>query len=89
MRGRIVLLARADWAGFARLYNGKSYAKHAYDQKLKAAFAEAKLPAQVEGVSLPQRVRSKLMSVLPHSPARVSALTKIASRIFTRTVRPP
>ncbi|USQ97225.1 N-acetylmuramidase family protein [Caulobacter sp. RL271] len=35
-------LRASDWAGFARLYNGKSYAKHAYDQKLKAAYARAK-----------------------------------------------
>lgn len=37
----LAALRASDWAGFARLYNGKSYAKHAYDQKLKAAFARA------------------------------------------------
>jgi hypothetical protein len=35
-------LALGDWAGFARLYNGKGYAQHGYDQKLKAAFAKAR-----------------------------------------------
>lgn len=34
-------LRRCDWAGFARRYNGKSYARHGYDQKLKAAYARA------------------------------------------------
>lgn len=32
-------LVSADWAGFARAYNGPSYAQNGYDQKLKAAFA--------------------------------------------------
>lgn len=34
-------LQLSDWAGFARLYNGPSYAQHGYDQKLKAAYAAA------------------------------------------------
>lgn len=34
-------LQLSDWAGFARLYNGKSYAQHGYDQKLKAAYKAA------------------------------------------------
>lgn len=32
-------LIRRDWAGFARGYNGKDYAKNAYDTKLAHAFA--------------------------------------------------
>jgi hypothetical protein len=32
-------LQAGDWAGFARRYNGKGYAQHGYDQKLKVAFA--------------------------------------------------
>jgi hypothetical protein len=32
-------LRAGDWAGFARAYNGKSFAQHGYDQKLKSAFA--------------------------------------------------
>lgn len=31
-------LVRHDWAGFARIYNGPSYARNAYDTKLAAAF---------------------------------------------------
>ena len=31
-------LVRKDWAGFARGYNGKDYAKNRYDTKLAAAF---------------------------------------------------
>jgi hypothetical protein len=34
-------LKAADWAGFARRYNGPAYAQHGYDQKLKAAYARA------------------------------------------------
>lgn len=34
-------LKASDWAGFARRYNGPSYARHGYDQKLKAAYARA------------------------------------------------
>lgn len=33
-------LRRHDWAGFARGYNGASYAENKYDQKLAAAFAK-------------------------------------------------
>ena len=33
-------LRRHDWAGFARGYNGASYAKHGYHTKLAAAFAK-------------------------------------------------
>lgn len=35
----VAALKRSDWGGFARRYNGPAYAKHGYDQKLKAAFA--------------------------------------------------
>lgn len=31
-------LQRGDWAGFARGYNGKAYAKNNYDEKLRQAF---------------------------------------------------
>lgn len=31
-------LVKKDWAGFARGYNGASYAKNSYDKKLKSAF---------------------------------------------------
>ncbi|WP_109468526.1 N-acetylmuramidase family protein [Albibacillus kandeliae] len=33
-------LRRHDWAGFARVYNGPSYAKHGYDVRLARAFAK-------------------------------------------------
>lgn len=48
-----------DWSGFARRYNGPAYAQHAYDQKLKAAYAAAQArsgPARVgsaEGATTP------------------------------------
>jgi hypothetical protein len=32
-------LREGRWADFARGYNGAAYARHAYDQRLKAAFA--------------------------------------------------
>lgn len=35
-------LARGDWAGFARIYNGPGYAANAYDTKLANAAAEAR-----------------------------------------------
>lgn len=35
-------LRRHDWAGFARGYNGPSYAKHGYHKRLAAAFAKWK-----------------------------------------------
>lgn len=38
----IVKLQRHDWAGFARGYNGKEYAKNKYDVKLAAAYNLAK-----------------------------------------------
>lgn len=31
-------LARHDWAGFARIYNGPAYRRNAYDTKLAAAY---------------------------------------------------
>jgi hypothetical protein len=36
-------LRRHDWAGFARGYNGPGYRANAYDTKLAAAFARARL----------------------------------------------
>lgn len=39
--GYVEKLRRLDWAGFARLYNGKGYAEHRYDVKLAAAYAAA------------------------------------------------
>ena len=40
--GLIGKLQRHDWAGFARGYNGKAYAKNQYDVKLAAAYNLAK-----------------------------------------------
>lgn len=37
----LAALRSADWAGFARLYNGPAFAVHGYDQKLKVAYAAA------------------------------------------------
>ena len=33
-------LRNLDWAGFARGYNGASYAKNKYDVKLKTAYSK-------------------------------------------------
>lgn len=33
-------LRQHDWAGFAKLYNGSSFAKNAYDTKLASAYAK-------------------------------------------------
>jgi peptidoglycan hydrolase-like protein with peptidoglycan-binding domain len=38
-------LRRADWASFARGYNGPGYAANAYDTKLEEAFAAARANA--------------------------------------------
>lgn len=38
-RGLLEALRKADWAGFARRYNGPGYAQHGYDQRLKVAYA--------------------------------------------------
>jgi peptidoglycan hydrolase-like protein with peptidoglycan-binding domain len=38
-RGLADDLRRGDWGGFALGYNGSGFARHAYDQKLKAAYA--------------------------------------------------
>lgn len=35
----LAALQKADWAGFARAYNGPGFAQHGYDKRLKAAFA--------------------------------------------------
>lgn len=40
--GLIGKMQRHDWAGFARDYNGKAYAKNQYDVKLAAAYNLAK-----------------------------------------------
>lgn len=40
-RGAADELARHDWAGFARLYNGAAYRRNKYDTKLAAAYAAA------------------------------------------------
>lgn len=37
-RGLVDELKAANWTAFARAYNGPSFARNAYDQKLKAAF---------------------------------------------------
>lgn len=41
MPGAQKALQLSDWAGYARIYNGPSYAQHGYDQKLKAAYKAA------------------------------------------------
>lgn len=35
-------LKDGDWAAFARIYNGPSFAVHGYDQRLKVAYAQAR-----------------------------------------------
>lgn len=45
-------LQRGDWAGFARIYNGPSYAENRYPERLAAAYARA--VAEENGVVLPQ-----------------------------------
>jgi hypothetical protein len=40
-RGLDAPLREGRWADFARGYNGPAYARHAYDQRLKAAYAKA------------------------------------------------
>lgn len=39
--GAAVPLAKMDWAGFARSYNGSAFAKNHYDSKLAAAYESA------------------------------------------------
>jgi hypothetical protein len=41
-RGLDAALREGRWADFARAYNGPAYARHAYDQRLKAADAAAR-----------------------------------------------
>ena len=43
-RGLDAPLRGGRWAEFARGYNGAAYARHAYDQRLKAAWAQAAGP---------------------------------------------
>lgn len=40
-RGLDAALREGRWADFARGYNGPAYARHGYDRRLKAAYAEA------------------------------------------------
>ncbi len=40
-RNMVVLLQQKNWAGFARQYNGKQFAKNKYDQKLAQAYSKA------------------------------------------------
>jgi hypothetical protein len=42
-------LQKGDWGGFARRYNGKGYAQHGYDQKLKAAYAKRRAELEAAG----------------------------------------
>lgn len=44
----VTALKKADWAGFARIYNGKNYAKNKYDTKLAAAFTKYSGPAYAQ-----------------------------------------
>ena len=38
--GYLELLAKHDWAGFAKKYNGPGYKKNRYDEKLRKAYEE-------------------------------------------------
>lgn len=66
-----------DWAGFARGYNGSSYAKNKYDQKLAAAFAKwAKIkdtpfqpaPTYADPTTLPPKPPETVTVVAPTIP---------------------
>lgn len=46
-------LARGDWAGFARIYNGPGYAANRYDTKLAAAAEEARRTGVTGGALAP------------------------------------
>ena len=41
-QGHVPFLAKRDWAGFARRYNGSGYAANQYDIKLAKAYAKCK-----------------------------------------------
>lgn len=40
--GMLPYLAKKDWAGFARRYNGPGYAKNSYDSKMASAYMKCK-----------------------------------------------
>ncbi len=64
-QGLASLLARRDWAGFARRYNGPGFRRNRYDEKLQAAFAryaEGPLP------SLEVRAAQLRLLYLGHDP---------------------
>lgn len=46
--GMADMLRSADWANFARRYNGPAYAKNAYDTKLAVEFSRARVKLQEE-----------------------------------------
>jgi peptidoglycan hydrolase-like protein with peptidoglycan-binding domain len=77
-------LARRDWAGFARRYNGQNYWQHRYDIKLAEQyqrFASGSLP------SLEVRAAQAALLLLGYSPGRIDGILGPRSRGALRNFR--
>ena len=76
----LIPLQERDWAAFAARYNGPSYARNRYDQKLAAAYARYAGTSARAGRRRPSRVTTRLMGrpefATPPAEARASALRR-------------
>jgi len=79
-------LARKDWAAFARGYNGRSYAKNAYDRKLARGYAHFKVghPMAVMIASLPSPVPIPSTSGSEPAPRTTPTLWRRVASTFRR-----
>lgn len=77
-------LARKDWVGFARRYNGPNYWQHQYDVKLAEQyqrFASGSLP------SLEVRAAQAGLLLLGYSPGRIDGILGPRTRGALRNFR--
>jgi N-acetylmuramidase/Putative peptidoglycan binding domain len=78
------MLARRDWAGFARRYNGPNYWQHRYDIKLAEQyqrFASGSLP------SLEVRAAQAALLLLGYGPGRIDGILGPRTRGALRNFR--
>lgn len=79
--GLIAKLERKDWKGFALGYNGRGYAKNAYDKKLAAAYAKYETVFRTGAKLATQAVPQDLTLRLGAKGARVKALQTELTRV--------
>lgn len=77
-------LARRDWAGFARGYNGPAFAANRYDQRLAAAYARYAQPLLQLG-SRGAAVRDLQARLKLRADGVFGPVTQAAVRVFQRS----